>query len=226
MDRCLDNAADARRLAIERTATLRGAAGAGRRVGSLQWSPRAPSPASRGGPAATTGDSDRYSSMNELRAASLSYARGWVRRARRKRNPGSRAYNPVRCPPASKRGRCTRASLPDPAHRRQAVSDLAHLPRNPGSALLLGRPLGLFQAGEDGGVVDAVSERLPGSDLGAFAPVGRQQLRHWSDVSRYSAITRESNTAPPSSMMRHGTLPSGLASWILLSGDHTSSRSR
>ena len=27
-------------------------------------------------------------------------------------------------------------------------------------------------------------------------------------------------------MMRHGTLPSGFDSWILLSGPHTSSRSR
>ncbi|MCY1554745.1 hypothetical protein D9M68_913370 [compost metagenome] len=42
-------------------------------------------------------------------------------------------------------------------------------------------------------------------------------------VSRYSTITRESNTASPPSMTRQGTLPSGLEVPICVSADHTSS---
>jgi hypothetical protein len=44
-------------------------------------------------------------------------------------------------------------------------------------------------------------------------------------VSRYSTITRESNTAPPSSMISTGTLASGLSCAMRLSGDQTSSSS-
>ena len=40
-------------------------------------------------------------------------------------------------------------------------------------------------------------------------------------VSRYSTMTRESNKASAPSMIRHGTLPSGLDSLILESPDHT-----
>ena len=40
-------------------------------------------------------------------------------------------------------------------------------------------------------------------------------------VSRYSTMTRESKTAPPSSMIRQGTLPSGLESWMRVSAAHT-----
>ena len=41
-------------------------------------------------------------------------------------------------------------------------------------------------------------------------PIGGTSLHTGVSVSRYSAITRESNIALPSSMHRHGTLPSGL----------------
>jgi len=44
-------------------------------------------------------------------------------------------------------------------------------------------------------------------------------------VSRYSTITRESNTAAPSSVISVGTLPSGLDCPIVDAGDQTSSRS-
>ncbi|CFP67326.1 Uncharacterised protein [Bordetella pertussis] len=44
-------------------------------------------------------------------------------------------------------------------------------------------------------------------------------------VSRYSTITRESNSAPPSSMTRQGTLPSGLYFCTCESGDQTFSSS-
>ncbi|MCY1384821.1 hypothetical protein D9M69_731200 [compost metagenome] len=44
-------------------------------------------------------------------------------------------------------------------------------------------------------------------------------------VSTYSTMTRESKRAPPSSMTRHGTLPSGLYVWICVSADQTFSSS-
>jgi hypothetical protein len=44
-------------------------------------------------------------------------------------------------------------------------------------------------------------------------------------VSRYSTITRESISAPPSSITRQGTLPSGLAWAMVVSGTHTFSSS-
>ena len=43
-------------------------------------------------------------------------------------------------------------------------------------------------------------------------------------VSRYSTMTRESNKASPPSMIKHGTLPSGLDRLIAVCADHTSSR--
>ena len=42
-------------------------------------------------------------------------------------------------------------------------------------------------------------------------------------VSRYSTITRESNIASLPSMIRQGTLPSGLELAIVVSADQTSS---
>ena len=42
-------------------------------------------------------------------------------------------------------------------------------------------------------------------------------------MSRYSTITRESNTASCPSITRQGTLPSGLAAAICVSSAHTSS---
>ena len=42
-------------------------------------------------------------------------------------------------------------------------------------------------------------------------------------VSKYSTMTRESNTASPPSMIKQGTLPKGLEVWICVWADQTSS---
>ena len=54
-------------------------------------------------------------------------------------------------------------------------------------------------------------------------PEGGISLPTGESVSRYSTITRESNTASPPSMTRQGTLPSGLEAAIEVWADHTSS---
>jgi hypothetical protein len=54
-------------------------------------------------------------------------------------------------------------------------------------------------------------------------PEGGISLPTGESVSRYSTITRESNTASAPSMIRQGTLPSGLEVAMLVSADHTSS---
>ncbi len=56
-------------------------------------------------------------------------------------------------------------------------------------------------------------------------PEGGISLPTGDSVSTYSQITRESNTAAPSSITRHGTLPSGLEAWIVVSAAHTFSSS-
>ena len=63
------------------------------------------------------------------------------------------------------------------AHGTQRTDDARELPVDPGLAtLFFGAPgPGAFQSGEQGGIQQAIAQRFPGSNLGAFAATFGQQ---------------------------------------------------
>ena len=69
----------------------------------------------------------------------------------------------------------------------------------------------VVRAARMAGVDHAVGQRLPGAHLGAAAPDSGIRRFSGERVSRYSTITRESNTRLAAFQHQAGTLPSGLA---------------
>ncbi|RWA46068.1 hypothetical protein AU476_37185 [Cupriavidus sp. UYMSc13B] len=108
-------------------------------------------------------------------------------------------------------------------HGHQRRVDLAALALHPALAAFMRLALGCLQAHQQRSVEQAVGQRLPAADFQALAPACGIIRLTGVNVSTYSTITRESKIAPPSSMTRQGTLPSGLNWPILVSGDQTSS---